>query len=313
MQNWAKRMLCGLCTLSLLFVGAGCVEKHITVITREQGSGTREAFDRMVTDGNGKYLEMQNAQGKKVYNTTDRADIQKETGNVISKVSTDRYAIGYISIGSLNTTVKTVAINGVMPTAKNVITGGYPLSRPFVIMTSSVIPLTERTADFLLYLKSDEVSVHADEAGCIFVADPVKRATSGGTPVPVARFTPQPALPAGEKVVINGSTSIERFIKKSMAGYAKVYGKGADELFTLDLQGSSVGKTAVKNDKKGNVIGLSSATVNEAGVDSFNVCMDGVAVIVHRESPLQDVTLAQLYAIYAGEVITFAEIVGKYE
>ena len=285
-------------------------EKNITVVAREQGSGTREAFDKVITDGNGNFLEMK-VDGKKVYKTTSNADIQKETGNVMSKVASDKNAIGYISLGSVNNTIKVVNVNGVAPSSKTVLDGSYAIQRPFVIMTSSTIELTEIAEDFLLYLKSEASETHANEAGCIYLADPARRANEGETAIPVEEYTVQSSLPSGGKIVVNGSTSMEKFIKKAMSGYATLYGRTADELFTLDLQGSSVGKTAVQNDKNGNVIGLSSASVKEDGINSFNVCLDAVAVIVNKGNEnVNDLTIAQLYSIFSGSVTKFSEIVG---
>lgn len=309
-----KILICLLSAALLLTSLAGLTscggEKNITVVAREQGSGTREAFDTAVTDGNGQYLEMK-IDGKKVYKTTSTADLQKETGNVMSKVANDQNAIGYISLGSVNDTVKVVKVGGVSPSSETVLDGSYAIQRPFVVMTSSTVELSELAADFLLYLKSDASAAHASDAGCIFLTDPAKRANEGADPIAVAEYTVKPSLPAGGKVVINGSTSMEKFIKKAMSGYASLYGKTADEIFTLDLQGSSVGKSAVKNDKNGNVIGLSSAAVKEDGIHSFNVCLDAVAVIVNCDNTgVNDLALAELYAIFSGSITKFSELEG---
>ncbi|MBQ9117753.1 MAG: substrate-binding domain-containing protein [Clostridia bacterium] len=285
-------------------------EKNITVVAREQGSGTREAFDKVVTDGNGNYLEMK-VEGKKVYKTTSNADIQKETGNVMSKVASDKNAIGYISLGSVNDTIKVVNVNGVAPSAQTVLDGSYEIQRPFVVMTSANVALTDVAADFLLYLKSDLVEEHASEAGCIYLADPAKRANEGEVEIPVVEYEVKSSLPSGGKIVVNGSTSMEKFIKKAMSGYASLYGRTADQLFTLDLQGSSVGKIAVQNDRNGNVIGLSSASVKEDGINSFNVCLDAVAVILNKANEnVNNLTIAQLYDIFSGKITKFSEIVG---
>ncbi len=313
MKKAVKVAVCALCAGTLAFGMAGCGEKQITVVAREAGSGTREAFDTAVTDGQGNYLQMK-VDGKKVYMTTDRADVQRETGNVLTKVATDKHAIGYISLGSLNDTVKAIKVNGVAPSAETVLDGSYAIQRPFVIMTSSTVTLTDVTADFLLYLKSEASSIHASEAGCIYLSDPEMRANEGETPIAVEEFTAQATLPAGGKIVVNGSTSMEKFILKSMAGYAALYNRDASDLFTIDLQGSSVGKSAAKNDTSGNVIGLSSASVKEEGISSFNVCLDAVAVIVHKDNvDVNDLTLAQLYGIYSGSIKTFAEVISKDE
>jgi len=310
-----KKLLAILLSCVLFITGAAGLtacggEKNITVVVREQGSGTREAFDKVVTDGNGNFLEMK-IDGKKVYKTTSNADIQKETGNVMSKVASDKNAIGYISLGSVNNTIKVVNVNGVAPSAESVLDGSYAIQRPFVIMTSSTVALTDIAADFLLYLKSNASETHAEEAGCIYLADESKRANEGETAIPVAEYEVKSSLPSGGKIVINGSTSMEKFIKKAMSGYAALYGRTADELFTLDLQGSSVGKTAVQNDKNGNVIGLSSARVKEDGINSFNVCLDAVAVIVNNANEnINSLTIAQLYDIFSGKVNKFSEIAG---
>lgn len=293
-------------TLGLTACGG---EKDITVVARDQGSGTREAFDKAVTDGNGNYLEMKDAAGKKMFLTTANADLQKETGNVMSKVASDKNAIGYISLGSVNETIKVVKVNGVMPSSETVLNGTYKIQRPFVVMTSSVTKLNDLATDFLSYLKSDASKAHADSAGCIFLEDAAQRANAGETPIAVEKYEVKASLPSGAKLTINGSTSMEKFIKAAMSGYAALYGKTADELFKLDLQGSSYGVSNVKGDKKGNVIGLSSAAVKEEGINSFNVCLDAVAVIVNNSNEtINDLTIAQLFDIYTGKITKFSQI-----
>lgn len=287
----------------------GTAEKNITVVGRDAGSGTREAFDRVVTDGNGNYLEMKDSEGKTVLKTTDKAELFGKTGMVLSKVASDKNAIGYISLGSVNDTIKVVTVNGVMPSAATVLDGTYSIQRPFVVMTSSTATLTDVAADFLLYLKSAASKTHADTAGCIYLENPAQRANEGETEIPVETYTVKSALPAGGIINVNGSTSMELFISEAMKAYADLYGKKVTEVFKLDLQGSSVGKTAVKNDKNGNVIGLSSAAVKEAGINSFNVALDAVAVIVNKSNEtISNLTLAQLYDIYTGKVTKFSEL-----
>lgn len=310
-----KKIITSLVLCVMLVCGVtgftACGSKNITVVAREQGSGTREAFDKAVTDGNGNYLEMKDKDGNKVFNTTDRADLQKETGNVMSKVASDVNSIGYISLGSVNSTIKVVKVNGVMPSKETVLNGTYKIQRPFVIMTNAGVTLNPITADFLKYLKSGASEAHANTAGCIYLSDPAKRANEGATAIPVEEFTPQSELPSGGKIVINGSTSMEKFIKSAMSGYASLYNTTADKIFTLDLQGTSMGKSAAEGDRNGNVIGLSSASVNEDEINSFNVCLDAVAVIVNNANDrINDLTIAQLYDIYSGKITKFGEIAG---
>ena len=286
-------------------------EKDITVVARTQGSGTREAFDKVVTDGNGNYLEMK-INGDRHFFTTDKAVVQEKTGTVMSKVASDKNAIGYISLGSVNDTIKVIKVNGVAPSAETVLDGSYQIQRPFVIMTSSTVELTDLAADFLLYLKSENSKQHADEAGCIYLSDPLMRANEGETAIPVVEYEVKSSLPSGGKIRISGSTSMELFIKNAMSEYAALYGRKVESIFeNLDLKGSSVGKKDVHDDTNGNVIGLSSASVKEDGINSFNVCLDAVAVIVNKSNDkVNDLTLEQLYDIYTGKVTKFSEVVG---
>ena len=299
-------LICG--TVGLTACGG---EKDITVVARTQGSGTREAFDTVVTDGNGNYLEMK-INGDKHFFTTAKADLQPETGPVMSKVASDKNAIGYISLGSVNDTIKVVNVNGVAPSAETVLDGSYKIQRPFVIMTSSEVQLTDLAADFLLYLKSENSKQHADNTGCIYLADPAMRANEGETAIPVVEYEVKSSLPSGGKIRISGSTSMELFIKNAMSEYAALYGRKVESIFeNLDLKGSSVGKKDVHDDTNGNVIGLSSASVKEDGINSFNVCLDAVAVIVNKANDkVNNLTLEQLYDIYTGKVTKFSEIVG---
>lgn len=303
-------LIVGVIGFSACNVSEGGTEKNITVIARDQASGTREAFDTVVTDGNGNYLQYKDEEGKRHYFTTAAADVQTKTGFVRSKVAADKNAIGYISLGSVDDTIKVVNVNGVAPSAETILNGSYKIQRPFVVMTNSNVMLTDITADFLLYLKSEAAKTHAENAGCIYLSDPEMRANKGETPIPVEEYTVKATLPAGGKIVINGSTSMEEFIKSAMSGYANLYGKEVNDIFnTLDLQGSSVGISVVSGDKNGNVIGLSSASVKEDGIDSFNVCLDAVAVIVNKENEsISDLTLAQLYEIYTGKITKFSEL-----
>ncbi len=294
------------CGLSL--AACGSTEKNITVVVREQGSGTREAFDKVVTDGT-HFLEEKGADGKKVYNTTNTAVQQTKTGTVLSTVAADKNAIGYISLGSLNDSVKVISVDGVIPSEKTVLDGTYKIQRPFVVMTNASVTLNPITEDFMNYLKSSNTEAHAKTAGCIFLADSVKRANEGSAPIEVISYTKQDKLPEGGKIIVRGSTSMEKFINAAAKGYAELYGVGAEEIFDIQLEGSSVGRKAVEDDTNGNVIGLSSASVNQADIISFNACLDAVAVIAHKDNTeITSLTLKNLYDIFSGKVTKFSEI-----
>ncbi|MDY4622280.1 MAG: substrate-binding domain-containing protein, partial [Eubacteriales bacterium] len=106
-----------------------------------------------------------------------------------------------------------------------------------------------------------------------------------------------------------GSTSMEKFINAAAKAYAELYGVGAEEIFDIQLEGSSVGRKAVEDDTNGNVIGLSSASVNQSDITSFNVCLDAVVVIVHKDNTaISNLTLKNLYDIFSGRITKFSEI-----
>lgn len=315
MKKVGKTILTGILALTCAVGGAisltGCnggAEKNITVVARELGSGTREAFDTKVTDGE-HFLEEKDANGKKVYNTSKAATELGSTGAVLSTVSSDRNAIGYISLGSVNDTINVVKVNGVSATKETVLDGSYQIQRPFVVMTNKTIELTERTADFLSYLKSEASEAVCDAVGTVFVKDPSVRANEGAEPIPLVEYEKKSAVPAGDKIAIQGSTSMEKFIMQAAKNYATLYGVNAEDLFQIELNGSSEGKKAAENDKKGNVIGLSSSSYSSETVESFNVCLDAVAVIVNAENTtVTDLTLKQLYDIFSGKVTKFSEL-----
>ena len=305
-----KRILTLALALLTFFAFASCGggEKNISVIVREQGSGTRAAFDKVVTDGT-HFLEEKDSDGKKVYNTTNTAIQQTKTGTVLSAVASDKNAIGYISMGSVNDTINVIKVNGVAPSEETVLSGDYKIQRPFVLMTKKGQNMTERAADFMNYLKSNASAAHSESAGCIFLSDPAKRANEGAEAIAVTTFSKQATLPAGDKIVIRGSTSMEKFINSAAKGYADLYGVKAEDIFDIQLEGSSVGRKAVENDTVGNVIGLSSASVKQDNIDSFNVCLDAVVVIVNKENTsITDLTLAQLYDIFSGKITKFSEL-----
>lgn len=315
MRTRIKTKTVGLKALGMLLAGilvlaaasCGKKEKNITVVIREQGSGTREAFDTVVTDGK-QYLE-EKVDGKKVYRSSKNAVTQTKTGLVLSAVAADPNAIGYISLGSVNDTVNTVRVGGVAASEETVLDGSYAIQRPFVVMTKKGQTLTARTADFLRYLKSAAAESAAKDAGCIWLSDPAKRANAGTAPIPVETYEKLASVPAGEKIVIRGSTSMEKVITGAAKNYAALYGVNAEDLFDIELEGSSVGRKAAESDIDGNVIGLSSAAVAQDDIDSFNLCLDAVAVIVNKSNTtVTDLTLAQLYAIFSGSVTKFSAL-----
>lgn len=298
------------CVTAFTFTACGSgsfdPDKQITVVARELASGTREAFDTVVTDGTNFLMQKEN--GEKKYYTTDKAVVLNKTGDVMTKVAADRQAIGYISLGSVNDTIKVIKVNGVEPSKTTVLNGTYKIQRPFVVMTNKTQTLTPVAADFMSYLRSASSEEHCNTAGTVYLSDPAKRGTADA-PIAVESFTKQASLPSGGKIIVRGSTSMEKFIFAAAAGYAELYGADADSIFDIELQGSSVGTSAVEGDTHGNVIGLSSSAVSKENIISFNVCLDAVAVIVNNDNnAVSDLTLKDLYLIFTGKTAKFSEL-----
>ena len=160
------------------------VDQDITVISREDGSGTRGAFIELTG------VEAKNDAGEKVDNTTEAAAIQSSTNGVLTAVSNDETAIGYISLGSLNNDVKAVTVEGVTPSADTVKDGTYTLARPFNIVTNgeAADPVA---VDFIAYCMSTDGQALATEEG--YIGDVGADYTS--------------TQPAG-KIVVGGSSSV---------------------------------------------------------------------------------------------------------
>lgn len=263
-------------------------EKSINVIGRDSASGTREAFESLIKNSDGTKLE-----GK----MTQKAEELEATSAVIAKVQSNKTAIGYISLGSLDDSVKAVKVNGVAPTVENVQNGSYVLYRPFVIITNKTLTegdnLTAATKDFLNYLKSDKASKIVADNGFVPNTDNNQSFSSDKS--------------AGT-VIIRGSTSVEKVMTILMDGYKKL---NPNVTFDINCQGSGAGRTAAKDDTAGNVIGMSSSAIKaeDAGYFAqFDLAQDAVVIIVNKTNAIDNLTIQNLYDIYTGAVTRFSEI-----
>lgn len=263
-------------------------EKSINVIGRDSASGTREAFESLIKNSDGTKLE-----GK----MTQKAEELEATSAVIAKVQSNKTAIGYISLGSLDDSVKAVKVNGVAPTVENVQNGRYVLYRPFVIITNKTLTegdnLTAATKDFLNYLKSDKASKIVADNGFVPNTDNNQTFSSDKS--------------AGT-VIIRGSTSVEKVMTILMDGYKKL---NPNVTFDINCQGSGAGRTAAKDDTAGNVIGMSSSAIKaeDAGYFAqFDLAQDAVVVIVNKANAIDNLTIQNLNDIYTGAVTRFSEI-----
>ena len=268
-------------------------EKDIAVIARTSGSGTRDAFESIVKSEDGTAL--------KDAGLMKGALEQDKTSTVISLVSSTETGIGYVSLGSVDDSVKVLKVEGVEATAENVLSGDYKMQRPFVIMTSKAMGenLTAATKDFLAFLRSTQAQDVVEEEGYV-------RQDEGAT-----EYT-APASAVSGTVSISGSTSVDPLMDKLIGKYKEIGGASvAGVEISKNCQGTSHGISAVKADKTGNVIGLGSSAVKEADeaeIAHFEIALDAIAVIVNPENTLEDITIAQLFDIYTGKIVKFSAL-----
>ena len=279
----ASLAACGAAPASSAAAGAFDTAQDIAVFTREDGSGTRGAFIELTG------VEQKNADGKKVDRTTEAAAVQSSTNGVMTAVANDAAAIGYISLGSLNETVKAVTVDGVKAGADTVKDGSYTLARPFNLVTNG--DATDPVAvDFLAYCLSADGQALATDKG--YIGSEGEAFTS--------------AQPAG-KIVVGGSSSVAPLMEKLVEAYKTVNPNAEIEHLTTD---STTGVSGALDGSY--TIGLASRELKdsetEAGAKATVLAMDGIAVVVNPENPVENLTVDQIQSIYVGEVTTWDEV-----
>ena len=271
----------------LLVIGSACaVAEEINVISREDGSGTRGAFIELFG------IEQKDADGNKVDYTTDEADITNSTSVMMTSVSGNPSAIGYISLGSLNETVKALAIDGVAASVENIKAGTYTVARPFNIATQAEV--SEAAQAFIDFILSAEGQAVIEANGYIAVVEDA----------------PAYAGSAVEgKVVVAGSSSVTPVMEKLKEAYEAINPNANIEVQQSDST------TGMNNAIEGVCdIGMASRAVKdseiEAGLTSTTIAMDGIAVIVSNDNATEGLTTDQVRAIYMGEITDWSEING---
>lgn len=291
MKKTVSKTLAVVMSLTMLAgVATGCgsksfdAKKNITIVSREDGSGTRGAFVELFG------IEEKDANGEKVDRTIDSAQITNNTSVMMTTVSGNMYAIGYISLGSLNDTVKALKVDGVEASAANVKAGTYKIARPFNIAYKDG-SLSDVSQDFVDYIMSSEGQQIITDNGYISVDD--SQPYSGSKP--------------SGKIVVAGSSSVSPVMEKLKEAYMKV-NTGADiEIQTSD---STTGMTSAADGVCD--IGMASRELKDsetsAGLTSLAIALDGIAVVVNKDNPTTDITSEQVKSIYTGETTTWENI-----
>ena len=253
--------------------------KEISVNSREDGSGTRGAFIELFG------VEEKAADGTKVDNTTVEANITNSTSVMMTSVAGDPYAIGYISLGSLNDTVK---IDGAEATTDNVANGTYKVARPFNIVTKD--GLSDVAKDFVDYIMSAEGQDIIEQNGYIKI-DQNAAAYAGSKPE--------------GKIVVAGSSSVSPVMEKLKEAYLAVNTNADIEIQTSD---STTGVTSTQEGICD--IGMASRDLKdtETGVTATTIAQDGIAVIVNNENPVENLTSDQVKSIFTGETTVWADV-----
>lgn len=255
----------------------------IAVVSREGGSGTRGAFIELMG------IEEKDAEGNKNDRTTDEALIANSTNVVMTQVAGNEGGIGYISLGSLDNTVKAVKVDGTEATVDNVIAGTYKVSRPFNIATKGDV--SEVAQDFINYIMSAEGQQIINDNKYI----PVDTAA--------AAFT---SNNAEGTVVVGGSSSVSPVMEKLAEAYKAVNTNAKVEIQTTDS--SSGMKAAIDGTVD---IGMASRELKDeekAELTPTVIAMDGIAVIVNNANPIEDISSEQIKQIYVGEITDWSEV-----
>lgn len=252
----------------------------IAVYSREDGSGTRGAFVELFG------MEEADESGEKFDNTTEEAVITNSTDVMLTSVAGDTYGIGYVSLGSLNDTVKAVKIDGADATVENIKDGTYTIARPFHIATTGAV--SEAAQDFINYILSAEGQAVITANGYIGSDDAAAFAANG----------------AAGKVVVGGSSSVAPVMEKLIEGYKAVNAEAEIELQSSD---SSTGMTGAADGTLD--IGMASRELKdsetESGLTGTQIAMDGIAVIVNHGNPADGLTSETVKNIFTGAALTW--------
>lgn len=259
------------------------MEGAIDVISREDGSGTRGAFIELFG------VEQKDASGEKVDYTTDDAEITNSTEVMITSVAGDKQAIGYISLGSLNDSVKALKIDGAAATVDDIKDGSYKIARPFNIVTTGEV--SDVAQDFINFIFSEEGQKVVEDNGYISQGNQGAYTASGKS----------------GKVTVAGSSSVTPVMEKLAEAY-----KALNSAVTVEVQQSD-STTGVTSSIEGVCdIGMASRDLKEEetakGAQGQVIAMDGIAVVVNNENPIEDLTSEQVKDIYVGDTTDWSEL-----
>ena len=259
------------------------LEGEIAVISREDGSGTRGAFIELLG------VEQQNEAGEKVDMTTPDAEVTNSTSVMMTTVAGNARAIGYISLGSLNATVKALSIDGVEATVDNIKAGDYKIARPFNIAVKE--GLSDAAQDFIAFIMSEQGQAVVEENGYISQGNEGAYEASG----------------VSGKIVVAGSSSVTPVMEKLSEAYEEL---NPDVTIEVQQSDSTTGMTSAIEGVCD--IGMASRELKdselEQGLIPTVIAIDGIAVIVNRELPVDELSSETVRDIYTGDITDWSNV-----
>ena len=259
-------------------------KKSVVLISREEGSGTRGAFVELFG------IEMKNAEGKKVDFTSEEADITNSTEVMLTSVAGNKYAIGYVSLGSLNKTVKALKIEGVSPSVSSIKNGTYKISRPFNIVTKQT-GLSENASDFIRFILSSDGQAIVEANGYISAAQNPAYIATGKK----------------GKITVAGSSSVTPVMEKLAEAYEKLNPKIKIE---VQMSDSTTGVNSALNGVC--EIGMASRELKDSekakGALQIKIAIDGIAVIINKENPTESASIQSVKDLYIGTISKWGDV-----
>lgn len=259
-------------------------KKSVVLISREEGSGTRGAFVELFG------IEMKNAEGKKVDFTSEEADITNSTEVMLTSIAGNKYAIGYVSLGSLNKTVKALKIEGVSPSVSSIKNGTYKISRPFNIVTKQT-GLSENASDFIRFILSSDGQAIVEANGYISA-------------------TQNPAyIATGKKgkITVAGSSSVTPVMEKLAEAYEKL---NPEIKIEVQMSDSTTGVNSALNGVC--EIGMASRELKDSekakGALQTKIAIDGIAVIINKENPTESASIQSVKDLYIGTISKWGDV-----
>ena len=259
-------------------------KKSVVLISREEGSGTRGAFVELFG------IEMKNAEGKKVDFTSEEADITNSTEVMLTSVAGNKYAIGYVSLGSLNKTVKALKIEGVSPSVSSIKNGTYKISRPCNIVTKQT-GLSENASDFIRFILSSDGQAIVEANGYISA-------------------TQNPAyIATGKKgkITVAGSSSVTPVMEKLAEAYEKL---NPEIKIEVQMSDSTTGVNSALNGVC--EIGMASRELKDSekakGALQIKIAIDGIAVIINKENPTESASIQSVKDLYIGTISKWGDV-----